>query len=174
MGDRSDAHLIIGGDIPEGLLPELIKVMTEDGLGSEYQSDYVDLTEQVFKDAHDRETHSGEFYAHEMAGGHLECTVPFLTEHGIDFIHWQDGCYAYDSSIVYHIGGETWTWSTVNGRPVMTVQELQNLFDTAVRNGEDVCQFIVNALTSPELKPVRIVPGPVEDETSREQDSAEL
>ena len=158
MGDTSSAHLKIGGEVKAELLPELVEIMTDEGFVIEYDDSPSVLVDAFVEAAKAGET-SPEFYLYEAIGGNIPETEAFLTEHGIDFVHWQDGHWAYNADEHARIAGRDYNvlLSITNDRML----EIDRIKD-ALAEGVEVLEQI---MTRPELPPLVIIPEDGQDGT---------
>lgn len=164
MGDRSDVHLAIGGEIHEALLSGLVEAMAKDGLAfGHLASGHLasgPVTIEAFRSAHENRRITSTFYGGEMLGGCLPCVEAYLEEHDIDHVLWQDGHYTYNATIHYRVGGETRDCMlTVENEPAMSFSDIRNFLDNHDEFKENVAKITHIMLTQPQLSPVKIIAG---------------
>jgi len=84
MADRVSASIIIGGTVPQSLLPDLAALVEAEGLSNEWDG-------EPFTLAMFREGAPLELMAHEVAWGRFERLESWCVEHGLPFARWSGG-----------------------------------------------------------------------------------
>ncbi len=118
MGMHFLGEITIGGPIPRGFLPELVKLLDHAGVlpdGDDLRK-YLDKGHLFFRDA-------------EASYGCFRTLEDFLQAHDIEFDRWSDGTYEYAPEMVtFRKGGEPRTWPTDrDGQRVVGASEVDKL-----------------------------------------------
>lgn len=86
MADRVSASITIGGDLPAALLPELLDLITFEGLSTDWDG-------EPFGAAQLPTDEPLRLMAHEVAWGRFEQLEAFCIKHNLPFARWS-GAYA--------------------------------------------------------------------------------
>lgn len=164
MSDRSDVYLVIGGDIKECVLQDLLEALQGFQIDDDGDSAGSDDLEQMFRKASRDGMPSKKLYLAEVAGGYPEDLLLFLEKNNIDFSIQQDGCYgAYDADIETYVGDRhQWHLLSSEGQRFIPADIVYNLAISNRRLSE--LRPALREL-SEELSPgpIRIITDPVTD-----------
>jgi hypothetical protein len=165
MSERLKAWIAIGGDVPQALVPELCKVITEEEPSQEWGGDTFEPEDA--EDLEDAVDGAGHLYlCHDEAPwGEFVDLEKFLRQHGISYDRHSAAKYEYDAQLEqFRPGlGILTDLATEDGRPLVERDEVEKIrdalragkYEEALELAEKLCPDV------PDLLPFQIVDLPV-------------
>jgi hypothetical protein len=85
MADRASASIVIGGNIPQSSIADLIEAIATDGGRADWEGQPLDASAV-------RDGSALEAFAYELPGGTFEWTEEFCEDHGLAYVRSSGSC----------------------------------------------------------------------------------
>lgn len=85
MADRASASIVIGGNIPQSCIDELIEAIATDGGRADWEGEPLDASDV-------RGGATLEAFAYELSGGTFDWTEEFCEDHGLAYVRSSGSC----------------------------------------------------------------------------------
>jgi len=153
MSEHIPAEIHIGGPVPRAVLPELFRVICEEGVSME-DYDGPQPSEADLKKAF-REDVVMSLYDAQACFGQFEALEAFLAEHHIHFDRHSDAHYEFDGENVYYRGeGEPLvTNADQRGNRLVPAQDILGILN-APSDADAKVEAIRELVDPPQAKPI--------------------